>query len=154
MSDLTLSTDQLTKAAFNSAVDEFTLGERTFTIYQLPYDDYCAFMTHIAPLMENICKRIILSKNGGVELPGGITIEAASFSVFDLLKICSHTLPEMAQLVCKQSDPTITLDDVKKLAGKPIALAEPVLKQIMVNGMIQDFKDFFAQMISMLKAFK
>lgn len=147
-----LTNADLGRAMLNLPADEFMLGDRIFQIVDLPYDDYTMFLGYIAPLIENICKRIVLSKSGGVELPDGIKLDASTFGAFDLLQICGKSLPEMAQIVCKQTDPDITVADVKRLAKKPLPLADVVLKQIVQNGMIKDFKDFFGQMISMLKA--
>jgi hypothetical protein len=145
-----LTQEQLQRAAVNLPADEFMLGDRIFKVVDLPYDDYTTFMGYIAPVVENICKKIILSRTG-VELPGGINVEASSFAAFDLLQVCGKYLPEMAHIVCKQTDPEITVEEVKNLAKKPLPLAHVVLKQIIQNGMISDFKDFFGQMIGLLK---
>lgn len=150
----TLTNEQINRAAWNDAVEHFTLGGREFKIVDLPYDDYTRFLSYIAPLMEHIVKKMVLSQAAGLALPDGIALEPTSFTAFDLLKVCTDNLPQMAQLVCKQTDPFITVEDVKKLAGKPMPLADIIIRQIVQNGMIGDFKDFFERMISMLKAMR
>lgn len=148
-----LSREQIERAAFNKPAEEFTLGDRTFLIQDLPYDDYTEFVSHLAPVVEQLFSKLVMSRVG-VELPNGINIEPSSITAFDMIKVCSGSLPEMAHIICRQTDPTITVEEVKRLAKTPIAIAEVVIRQIVLNGMIKDLLSFFGQMISMLKALR
>lgn len=145
----TLTEEQIIAAATNSPLlspDEFTLGTTTFKIVQLPYDDYVIFLGYLQPFLEALAGK----KNTSVSLPGIALLDAVDSST--LLKFCSKNLPEMARLVCKQSVPDITAEELKKLAGNPFALASVVLKQVAKNGMIRDFATFFKQVTPLLKA--
>lgn len=149
-----LPIETLNGAMLNLPSDEFILGGRIFKIVDLPYDDYTMFVSLMAPVVTQIVNKMILSQNGGVELPGGITLDSATFTAFDFLTVCGKNLPEMACIVCKQTDPNITVEDVKLLAKKPMPLAEVVVKQIVRNGMIRDFTAFFQQAVAMMKSFR
>lgn len=144
----TLSSFDLTRAAVNLAAGEFTLGDRVFPIKDLSYDAYITFLGYLTPLIEVVVQRVTGQAN--IPLPG-IDLEPSLFSPSNILSACSKQLPEMVQIICAASDPTITVDDVKALGKKPTVLASAVLQQITQNGMIKDFSDFFAQVLSVVK---
>jgi hypothetical protein len=57
----------------------------------------------------------------------------------------------MVYLMCLESDPDMTIAEVKKLAKRPTVLVTAIMKQIKQNEMIKDFADFFTQVLSVLK---
>lgn len=148
-----LTGKQLTEAALNLPADQFQLGDRVFNIVHLPYDDYLLFVEYIAPFLDAIGTRLIGEKLGlstGVSLPGielGTAINATA-----IIRMCGKQLPEMVQIICRQTDPTITVEDVKRLAGDPTPLIGPIIKQIVHNGIIQKFASFFAQLTTILSS--
>lgn len=140
-----LSQTEIVRAATNDPMlsdDSFTLGDRTFQIVDLAYDDYIMFFTYLQPLFESFASGIT----------DGVISTGANFSVSDLLKHCASSLPNMVCLMCRQTDPYITAEDVKKLGKNPFVLAAAVLKQIRRNRMIEDISDFFEQILPLLKA--
>lgn len=147
-SEPSIPEQQLIRAAVNLPVDKFQIGERVFDIVDLPYDDYIFFISYLAPLIEILVTH--LSRTNDLAIPG-INLSPEYFTPKLLLEMCGTTLPEMVQLMCKQSDPSITVQDVKLLAKRPTVLATAVLKQIQQNGIIKEFGDFFAQVTGILK---
>lgn len=148
----TLSDSQIMAAATNNPAlspDEFQLGNKTFKVMHLPYDDYIVFLGYLQPFLEGLTGR---NKAKEVSLPGIGIIDAIEPSA--LIRFCSKNLPEMAVLVCKQSCPDITVEEVKKLGENPFALASVVLKQVAKNGMIRDFASFFKQITPLLRVAK
>lgn len=119
------------------------LGEREFPVIDLEYDDYMLFMAQLQPLLE-----CVLGSLPGVKSTGLLdTLTPAT-----LVTYCAKSLPEMARIVCSQSDPTVTTAEVKKLGKTPFALAYIVLAQIEQNNIITTVKDFFAQIYPLLKS--
>lgn len=143
-----LTSLQLTRAAVNLPVDQFQLGDRTFTIQDLSYDSYITFIGYLTPLIENVVSKI--ANNQGVSIPG-IEMQSSLFSATNILSLCSKELPAMVQLMCRETDPSITVEQVKELAKRPTVLVTAVTKQIKQNDMIKDFADFFAQVLSVVK---
>lgn len=147
-SEPSISEQQLIRAAVNIPVDKFQLGDRVFDIVDLPYDDYIFFVSYMAPLIEILVTH--LSSTGDLRIPG-INLSAEYVTPKLLLEMCGTTMPDMVHLMCKQTDPSITVDEVKRLARRPTALATAILRQIQQNGMVKDFADFFAQVSQVLK---
>lgn len=148
--EVTLSQEQIAQAATNDpqlAPDEFQLGDRVFKILDLPYDDYVKFLAHLQPFID-----VLAAKMGGRQ---GVKLEGLDlgdgFSIATIVKFCGASLPEMARIVCSQSDPTVTVEDVKKLGRNPFMLASIVLRQLVRNGIIQDFASFFGQVIPLMR---
>lgn len=142
-----LSGVELTRAALNGTVSEFVLGDRTFKIADLPYRDYLAFVRYLAPLFDAAGSQMVSAKLG-ITVPGldfGPGISASG-----ILDACSDVLPNMVQIICRQTDPTITVDDVMDLAKRPTALVGPVIAQIVQNKMIEDFSNFFGLLNTLL----
>jgi hypothetical protein len=121
-----------------------TLGDRTFKIVDLAYDDYVKFMACLQPLFEALISKLAQTK--------GIAFEASELSGSMVLRYCSHSLPEMVRLCLSQTEPTITSDEIKALGKTPFRLAQVVLKQVEQNQMIQEIASFFVQMSPLLKA--
>lgn len=146
-----ITPQEISRAATNDPAlsdDEFILGGRKFKVVDLPYDDYIKFISLMQPLLESLVNGV--SEKAGLKLPE-IVIPTSGFTVAGLVKACVGALPEMACIVCSQTDPTITVDEVKTLAKTPFKLAQVVLKQIVRNNIIKDFSDFFEQVIPFLK---
>lgn len=141
-----LSDTEVIRAATNDpALSErqIKLGDRTFTIVDLEYDDYLVFITKLAPLMKAFASGLLASK--------GIGSESPSLDPLAIIEYCASDVPELALLVCSQTDKTITLKEVKKLGKNPFNLATVVLKQIEQNNMIGDITSFFAQILPLLR---
>lgn len=136
-----LSTQEIIRAATNDpALSDVMveLGDRKFKIVDLSYDDYLVFLSRLQPVLSAVAGPMMGEANG------------PELSAATLLKYCADVLPELAQLVCKQTDPTITVDEVKRLGRSPFKLAAVVLKQIEQNKMISDITDFFVQIRPLL----
>lgn len=143
-----LTMAQITEAATNDvalSLDEFELGGRIFKVMHLEHHDYLTFLVLIEPLMQGIIT--FSMSQAKVSIPG---VDMASFSITDMITKCSHNLSKLAQLVCKQSDTTITVDEVEKLCPSPFKLAKVVALQIAKNNIIAEFQDFFLQTVPKL----
>lgn len=146
----TLSTQAIHRAATNDpelSENTFTLGSkengtfREFKVVDLEYDDYLLFITKLAPLMKVLGSSILAAKGGS----------SMSLDPSSLIEHCVHELPELAALVCRQTDPSVTADEVKKLAKTPFKLATIILRQIEQNKIVSEISDFFAQMLPLMK---
>jgi hypothetical protein len=141
-----LSPEQILRAATNDPAlskDTFTLGSKTFKVVDLKYDDYLKFITYLSPLLDAIAKSM-LSMTGRVEE------SEEKFSTSTLFQYCGKELPEMARIVCAQTEPDITPDEVKELAGTPFKLIDVVWAQIVRNKMIDEIAAFFGRMAALL----
>lgn len=141
-----ISPIELARAVTNSPAlspDQVQLGDRVFTIIDLEYDDYLVFTTMLGPLLEIIMQRIGAS---AISVPNVVLPASDILSVTGLVKFASKDLPAMAQIVLRGSDPSITIEEVKKLARNPFKLAEIVVAQILRNNIISDFSSVFLQL--------
>lgn len=142
---------EIARAATNDpalSLSEFTLGDKTFKIVDLAYDDYIKFLALLQPLIEGVVNGA--NNTSGFDV-AGIHVASDGFTVQGILKYCSTELPEMVRIICAAADPTITVEDVKRLGKNPFRLAEIVLKQIAQNKMIQDFASFFQRAMPLLQ---
>jgi hypothetical protein len=145
-----LSEREINFAATNSpdlAPDEFKLGERTFKVMNLRYDDYIAFLGYLKPFLDGIGKAIVSSK--GIKVPE-IEINPSTLNASTLFQFCLKDLPAMVRIVCAQTDKTVTVEQIKEWAGEPFTLCEIVIKQIVRNQMIAHFSSFFAHLLPIL----
>lgn len=137
---------EIVRAATNSpelSTHSFTLGDRTFPIVDLPYDDYIKFFAYLQPLIE---------KFAGAVTGISFTSQANDdLSVSGLITYCSASLPEMVRMMCAQTDPSVTVDDVKSWVRSPFKLASIVMEQVKANKVIEDLADFFDQIVPLLK---
>lgn len=143
----------MVRAALNApelSEKEFKLGEKVYKVIDLEYDDYLMFVELLTPLIDVLQNR---AKQAEVSVPDIAVVPEAGLDFRAVLKYCKKELPELVQIICKQTDPNITVEDIKK-AGNPIKLANIVLQQILQNNMIQEFADFFVQMIPLMRAVK
>lgn len=149
---VTLTKEQITSAALNDSTlsrKTFTLGDRTFPLKDLTYDQYNKFLLLVAPLADGLIGKIG-DKIKATEL--GLTgLDVSLFSVKDVLSYCGEALPELALIAVQTSDPTMTIAQVKELGKTPLKLAEVVVAQMVHNNMIKDFADFFGQILPYFK---
>ncbi len=145
---------EIARAATNApelSREEFTLGDRKFKVVDLPYDDYLRFTTYLGPMLELLFGSLV--SMSGIKAPtANVSLTPAA-----ILQYAGESLPELACIVCTQTDPTMTVAQVKLLAQGssprgPFKLAEIVLKQVEQNKIINDFASFFGQMLPLLKA--
>jgi hypothetical protein len=146
---VTLTEQDKIRAAVNLPAGTFALGDRTFDIKDLPYDDYIAFVGYIAPLIDTLINRVAVKNTLGIP---GIDLDPTQLNTLSVLTMCKDTLPKMVTLMCRQTDPNITEEEVKNLAKRPTVLANAVMLQMAQNGIIKDFTDFFGQMVKTLMA--
>lgn len=156
-----LTKAQLVAAATNDpdlAKDQFKLGDRTFKIVDLEYDEYLLFTSYIEPLLRGAAG--LVTTRAGVSVPG-LENDLSSIDAGFLMKFCSKSLPEMAVIVCNMQEHAAaaldkrTVDQtklvdvawVKKAAKNPMVLAGIVMRQINQNNMIMAFMDFFVQVL-------
>lgn len=142
---------EVARAATNDpalSLSEFVLGDKTFKIVDLAYDDYIKFLALLQPLIEGVVNGA--STAGSFDV-AGIHVASEGFTVQGILKYCTTKLPEMVRIICAATDPSVTVDDVKRLGRNPFRLAEIVLKQIAQNKMIQDFASFFQRAMPLLQ---
>jgi hypothetical protein len=139
----------VSRAIVNSPVAEFTLGDRTFRLVDLPYDDYLLFASHLTPLLE-----VVFGSLAGV-MDVNVTPKT-SITAASVIEYAGSSLPELVRIVCSQTDPDISIGEIKKMSLQgspkgPFKLAEIVLKQIEQNKIINDFASFFGQMLPLMK---
>jgi hypothetical protein len=156
----TLTKSDITQAATNSpslSKDEFKLGDRTFKIIDLGYDDYLEFTGSLSPLFEGIMSKFFVK--AGVEVPGLKVLPESGFSISFLMQFCKNELLNMTALICNmQAVATgddslkVTPEWIKKNTKSPWQLGQIVLQQIERNGIINDFADFFVQALPLIMA--
>lgn len=157
----TLSKAQIAAATSNSpalAPNQVKLGDRTFAILDLEYDEYLTFTSHLEPLLKSVAGMV--TQRAGISVPG-LEADLSGIDASFLMKFCGKALPEMAVIVLnmeervaadsagRPTDPAKLVDIawVKKNAKNPMVLATVVMKQIAKNNMIMDFLDFFVQVL-------
>lgn len=149
-----LSRFDIARAATNDpnlSDEQFVLGDRTFKIVDLSYDGYLEFMALLQPMMDGIVG--VFTKTN-VNLPGiSLPKVTEALNPSKILKFCAKELPEMAAVVCRGTDKSITADWIKqqKPTPTPFRLAAIVLKQVTRNNVLADFMDFFVQTLPVLK---
>lgn len=139
-------------AATNTlSIASFELGGKEYKVVNLRYDDYLKFITYLTPLLETFF--------GSLASVGGIKVVSPSspINAMSIVKYAGESLPELACIVCNQTDPTVTTENVKIWCENseprgPFKLAELVIKQIEQNKIVNDFASFFVQMLPMIKA--
>jgi hypothetical protein len=115
--------------------DSFTLGPKTFPIVFLKYKDQITFISQLQPLLT------MFTPDSGT--PKGLEEIVSSISVGGLMKYCLTGLPEMVALICRNTDPTITVDYVTEHAVSPFQLCGIILQQVAMNNMLGDIISFF-----------
>jgi hypothetical protein len=156
-----LSDELLHNAVQNDYNKSFELGGREFQLKDLAYDDYVLFVKLASPLVESVIGVVqpVLSaaEDGSPELIKDFKIDMSAIDVDTMADMAGHNLPIMAHLVCKQSAPQITLNEVKELAMSrknktrgPFAMLEIVLRQVAHNKLIEEFAEFFPRLGSLV----
>jgi hypothetical protein len=126
----------------------FVLGDRVFPVKDLSYDAYVEFMELSRPILTMLVDSLELkNQNGEVD----VEFNPAGFDVEKLIKLAGNELPRMAWLCCKQSDPNISIQDVKKLARRPQTMVQVVLAQVKHNDLAREFADFFKQIVGQIQ---
>lgn len=142
-------------AARNEGYGEFTLtnpstGEsRTFERKHLTYDAYIEFCKLAYPIITAVGSGLKIGSDKGVM---DFDFDPTTLDYQQLLGMCGAELPRMAHLCCKQSDPKITLEDVKRLGYRPQNLLAVVLAQVKHNDMVKEFADFFPTLVEKITA--
>lgn len=145
MENTNLTPQDIARAIGNDAAQAtrfIKLGERTFPVLDLEYDDYVTYMALMEPLLQAVVTAV--ASRVGVEFGSEISPQS-------IIKHCAKVLPEMVRLSCKASDPDITVEEVKRLGKTPFVLAAAALQQIVQNNMVKDFQDFFGQIAPLMK---
>lgn len=150
MSTETLSPDtKLTATDIHNAVrneypgQSFMLGDREFPIKSLAYDDYLEFVDLARPIVEAVANSLELQSESG---DPSIGFNPVNLDFKQLIKLAGTELPRMAWICCKQSDPKISINDVKRLARRPFPLIEIVLLQVKHNELVKEFQSFFPRL--------
>jgi hypothetical protein len=134
-----METKKQIHGATNSPVMSETkvmLGNREYKLVHLPYRDYVQFICLVEPALKGV-------------LNGGFVIDEA-LEATSIIRPLLDTLPELAWLCLKQTNPKLTVEDVMEYGKTPVALANIVLAQIKHNNMIEEFASFFTQATTLL----
>lgn len=156
MSDATPTTaptpEQIANAVRNDHDAFFTLGRggkaRQFPIRDLGYDDYLSFIRLIKPVIESAMGAIELKPNELGEVT--MSLGEGNFDVGALLDMADDELPRLALICCRQSDASMTVQQVKELGRRPMDLIEIVLKQAKHNQLVEEFASFFPRIVASL----
>lgn len=144
-----ITDEQKINAATNEWGKEFTLGDRTFEIKDLPYFDYLKFIQLAKPVITAAASGITMKSEGG-EI--GLDFDPSSLDYDQLIDICGDNLPKMLQIICKQTEPKIKAEECANLARRPQRILEIVLLQVFHNKMIEEFAGFFKRLTGMVTA--
>lgn len=140
------------RAATNSPLlspDKFKLGDVEFTIKDLSYDDYMEFITMLSPVIDTLFSKV--AERNGVSIPG-VQINTSSISIKAIFDYCANDLPEMAHIVTRQSQPDLSVEEIKNLGKTPIMLAQIVMAQLKRNNVIAEMADFFRLLQPMISS--
>jgi len=134
--------------AFNP--DEVTLKDKVYKIAHLEYDDFSKFTSYFEPMLRKILAKMKEIQDTAVTEKKDVS-ELANVDVMELLKECADNLPLMGQLILKQTQPDITVEEVKKICGDPFTITELVLLQMAKNRMVEKFSAFFPHLMSLIR---
>lgn len=129
--------------------DEVVLNNKIYKIKHLEYDDFTVFTSYFEPMVRKVLVGLNNVKNTS-EKGETKKISIADLDVIDLIKSCGDNLPYMGQIILKQTDPNITLEETKKVCGDPFTICELVLLQMNKNRMVEKFSTFFPQLMSLM----
>lgn len=135
--------EQIYDVARNEHHKTFKLGEREFPIKDLDYDSYLEFMELSYPIIQAVTDSLELTSSNGEP---DVAFNPATFDVGKIIKLAGSNLPRMTWLCCKQSDPAITIPEVKRLARRPHVMIQVVFEQIKHNKLVEEIRDFFQSM--------
>jgi hypothetical protein len=150
-----LSQTEITQAVRNEAAGTFTLenpitkASRTFELKHLSYDAYLEFCELAHPILSTLSGALDMGNKGG---EFKLEFNPLNIDYKTVLKLAGKELPRMVLLCCKQTDPRITLEEVKELGHRPQQLVQVVLKQIKHNEMVKEIADSFPQIVEQLTA--
>jgi hypothetical protein len=143
--------EAIVQAATNNpqlATDEFKLGDRVFKVIDLDYDSYIRFFAYLRPLINAVASG--MAQRQGISIPS-IELPESSLSATRLIDFCIADLPEMVRLICAQTVPDITVEEVKTNGKTPFVLAAIVVKQLVRNNVVAQFTSFFGQILPLMK---
>lgn len=138
-----LSPTLIHNAVRNEHGKSFTLGDREFPVKDLSYDDYLEFVDLARPIIEQVTSALEIH---GVDGDPQIDLNPINLDYKQLIKLAGHELPRMAWICCKQSDPKISIADVKRLGRRPMHLLEVIMLQVKHNELVKEFQDFFPRL--------
>jgi hypothetical protein len=147
-----LTDSEIARAATNSPAlspDKITVGEYEIALVDLPFDEYMEFVTLFAPALDALVGRV--AKSANVPSIPGIVLAGEEVSVAGIFTYCKASLPQLAHIVVRQSQPSLTVEDVKRLFPTPFKMADLVFAQVKRNNIIGEMADFFKQVAPMMK---
>jgi len=126
---------------------DIVLGDRTFKVVDLEYDNYMKFTMFLKPLFNEILSKARQAQDEG---KSAINFSLTDINLDKIFSMFETTLPAMTLIVLSATDPSITLDECKRLCKTPFRMLEVVLVQIEKNNIIQDFTSFFPQLTQLM----
>lgn len=129
---------------------ELQLGPRTFVIAPMAsrggsraYDDAADFTIAALPLLQRMFTMAMASTieqaqgSSAHDVVGGMVAAISDQDIAGLIREMRDHMAYLGMLACRGTDPAITEDEVKELAGSPLSdqLAEIVFTQIAADGL-------------------
>lgn len=139
---------KIANAARNEYDASFVLGGRTFPIKDLGYDDYIEFIKLSKPVVEAVLGAVSVATDEHGEAQ--VNLEPTGVDFDALIDMAGTNLPRLAWMCCRQSDTRITVDEVKRLARRPMELMDVVLAQIKHNQIVEELAKFFPRLVTSL----
>lgn len=134
----------------------FTLGDREFNIVPFSsredaYDQQTEFLLLVTPLLMKILDVSFAAATSVKDI-----VDLNNIDILPLLREFSSTLPQLVAIICQGSDPSITVEDVKKLAKSLLNqnLLMAVIYQVQADNMIEDIlnlKNAFGELGTLIK---
>lgn len=123
-------------------------AQREFPLKDLDYDSYIDFCRLAKPIITAVASGMAVKTDEKGEVDLGFNPFDLDFDT--LIEMAGENLPRMAWLCLKQSEPKISIGEVKKLARRPQVMIEIVLAQVKHNEMVQEFASFFPRILQAL----
>lgn len=128
----------------------FTLGDKTFAVVSTfkrnsaeSYDEACEFDATLTPLLAKVYS--VISGSGDYNFGSDLDITAFlnDFDIATLIRDFSQDVPKLVLFVAHGSDPTATLDDIKRLAGgaRNPELYRAIFLQLQADGLFSKFAE-------------
>lgn len=145
-----LTEQQIVAATLNSpelSEHSIILQGRTFKIIDLEYDAYMKFTLYLKPIFKEILSKAAEAQSSG---KSAINFTLEDFNIDRIFEIFGSTLPDMALLCLQATEPSMTVEECKRLCKTPFKMLEIVLLQISKNNIIQDFTSFFPHLTRLM----
>lgn len=130
------------RAMLNEPKKFFVLGDRQFVIKDLSYRRHGAFTKRIIPFIKDLGTTFITLQDTGLS---SILSPDSELDLTEVLGKFEDELPHLVQIICAQTDDTITAADVEGMAKSTIQLLSIVFQQMMQNDMVREYSSFFQQ---------